>query len=171
MPLPSPRPDPVSQLLDAIRRRDPAATARLTRRWAHRRGVSSLEEFRCSSVIPLEGQDGGDWLLQQLDGSAPVPSATAPCSPQASAAQNVPEVPVGTAVEDGFTGLETAFLPSPLNPSTEAPCPAEAADGSTLSALALLSAAPPGTLPAPAPSTLADLRSWLSGAPQHRRAG
>ncbi len=171
MPLPSPRPDSVSQLLDAIRRRDPAATARLTRRWAHRRGVSSLEDFRFGSVIPLVGREGGDWLQQQLDGAAPVPSATAPCSPQASTSLTVPEAPDGTAAEDGSAGLETAFLPSPLTPSTEDPCQAEGSDGSTLSALSLLSAIPASPRPAPAPSALADLRSWLSGAPQHRRAG
>ena len=172
MLLPSPRPDAVSQLLDAIHRRAPAATARLTpRRWAHRRGVSSLGDCRSSIVIPLEGRNGDECRQQQLDGAAPLPSATAPCSPQSSVALTAAESPAGTTVEDGFDGLGTAGLPSPLTPSTEDPCPAEPSDGSPLSAPALLGALSASTHPAPAPFTLADLRSWLSGAAQHGRAG
>ncbi|WP_216904843.1 hypothetical protein [Synechococcus sp. CCY 9618] len=166
MPLSSRRPELSNQLLEAIRRRDAATTGRLTRQWVHRHGVGSLAAFRRDTLVAEHGQDTDDWLQGQLD-AAPPP----PLTPDPPAAGKAPAAP---ALADAFAALEDAFLPPPLNLPADLPDPA-AADGtgqgaSALPAASLLRSIPASTQPAPAPATLADLRSWLSGAPQHRRA-
>ncbi|KEF41049.1 MAG: hypothetical protein ER33_13605 [Cyanobium sp. CACIAM 14] len=164
MSLPPSRSELFLPLLDAIRRRDPAATARCIRRWVHRHGVASLADFRSATVIPLEGSEAGDWLQQQLDGAALTPLAAVP---------RPAEVPSPPAVEDAFAALEAAFLPLPASavpPSTPSEGRAPEPPETDLPSLAQLAAIRAGSLPAPSPSALADLRSWLSAAPQHRRA-
>ncbi|MEA5414538.1 hypothetical protein [Synechococcus sp. BA-132 BA5] len=165
MPLPPSRPELSGLLLEAVHRRDVAATARLTRQWAHRHGVGSLERFRTGSVIALQGTEAGDWLGQQLEATAEAPTAAPTVFPTAAA-----------GVDDAFAALEAAFSSPPEFAGEARTTPAlvvELAPGPTTTSLpeaSRLSVLPPGTPPAPAPSTLADLRSWLSGAPQHRRA-
>jgi hypothetical protein len=170
--LPSPRPALSIQLLEAIRRRDAAATARLTRQWVHRHGVVSLGDFRRGTVIPQEGPEGGKWLEDQLEGGASAPTPTVPRAQTATTPQPCFKEPTPPpAVESAFAALEAAFLSPSLPPSEEELVQAPTAPVSFLPGAALLSSLPASTQPAPAPSTLADLRSWLSGGPQHRRAG
>ncbi|MCP9858410.1 MULTISPECIES: hypothetical protein [unclassified Cyanobium] len=167
MPLPPSRPELSSLLLEAVHRRDATATARLTRQWAHRHGVGSLERFRTDNLIAQQGIGAGDWLRQQLEGAAGAPTA-APAVPGPAAAR----------VEDAFAALEAAFSTAPVfaGVAPDAPAlvsqlaPQPAPFPTSLPEASRLSVLPPGTPPAPAPSTLADLRSWLSGDPQHRRA-
>ena len=164
MPLPPSRPELSGLLLEAVHRRDVAATARLTRQWAHRHGVGSLERFRTGSVIALQGTEAGVWLGQQLEATAEAPTAAPTAFPAAAA-----------GVDDAFAALEAALSGPPELAGESPTTPAlvvELAPGPTTSLpeASRLSVLPPGTAPAPAPSTLADLRSWLSGAPQHRRA-
>jgi len=152
--LPPTRPELSSLLLEAIHRRDATATARLTRLWAHRHGVGSLERFRTGSVITQQGTEAGHWLRQQLEGPALPPSAA--------------------GVDDAFAALEAAFSSPPelagVAPAIPALVRGWAPGFTSLPEASRLSVLPPGTPPAPAPSTLADLRCWLSGSPQHRRA-
>ncbi len=155
MSLPPPRPELSGLLLEAIRRRDAATVARLTGQWAHRHGVTSLESFRTGSVVAEAGWEAGDWLLQHMD------AAMAPAS--------VTMAEAFAALEDSFSGppqpTPITALPSPVPaPVAEAEAPAGLSDVIALHPQALSAS------PAPAPSTLADLRSWLSAAPQHRRA-
>jgi hypothetical protein len=174
VPLPPSRPELSSLLLEAVQRRDVTATARLTRQWAHRHGVGSLERFRTDNLVAQQGTGAGDWLRQQLEGAAGAPTAAptaAPPFPSTAAAR----------VDDAFAALEAAFstLPefaeqAPVTPARVSElselAPGPAAGPTSLPEASRLSVLPPGTPPAPAPSTLADLRSWLSGSPQHRRA-
>lgn len=164
MSLPPTRPELSKLLLEAIHRRDTTATARLIRQWAHRHGVGSLEQFRTGSLIAQQGSEAGEWLRQHLEGPAVVPTAPGLDRPN----------PMAPGVDDAFAALEAAFSTPPL-PAVEAtahlalvPEPVSAA--TSLPEASRLSVLPPGTPPAPAPSTLAGLRSWLSGDPQHRRA-
>ncbi len=164
MSLPPPRPELSSLLLDAVHRRDATATARLIRQWAHRHGVGSLEQFRTGRLIAEQGSEAGDWLRQHLEGPAVAP--TAPGSDRLK--------PMAAGVDDAFAALEAAFSTPPV-PAVEAPAPLALVPEPVVAATSLpeasrLSVLPPGTPPAPAPSTLAGLRSWLSGDPQHRRA-
>jgi hypothetical protein len=171
--LPSPRPELSHLLLEAIRRRDAATVARLTGQWAHRHGVTSLESFRTGSVVAEAGWEAGDWLLQHMD------AAMAPAS--------VTMAEAFAALEDSFSGppQPTPVTPiraipeatDPVTDTAEEPVPAPlaapvaAAEGAAgLSDVIALHPLSPSASPAPAPSTLADLRSWLSAAPQHRRA-
>ena len=173
MSLPSPRPELSHLLLEAIRRRDAATVARLTGQWAHRHGVTSLESFRTGSVVAEAGWEAGDWLLQHMD------AAMAPAS--------VTMAEAFAALEDSFSAplqpspvTPIRAVPEPTDPVTDtaeepvpAPLadPAAAAEGAVgLSDVIALHPLSPSASPAPAPSTLADLRSWLSAAPQHRRA-
>ncbi len=159
MPLPPSRPELSGLLLEAVRRRDATATARLTRQWAHRHGVVSLERFRRCSVIVQQGTEAGDWLRQQVEGAAGGRTTA--------------------GMDDAFAALEAAFS-TPLACAGEAPAttpatafelaPEPAPRAKSLPEASHLSVLSTGTTPAPAPPTLADLRSWLSGAPQHRRA-
>lgn len=164
MPQPPSRPELSSLLLEAVHRRDVTATARLTRQWAHRHGVVSLESFRSVTVIAQQGNEAGDWLLQQVEGAAGDPAVHGSDRPKST----------GAGVDDAFAALEAAFSTPPL-PVVEEPAPLALVPEPVSAATSLpeasrLSVLPPGTPPAPAPSTLAELRSWLSGAPQHRRA-
>jgi hypothetical protein len=116
--------------------------------------VGSLERFRTDSVITQQGTEAGHWLRQQLEGPALPPSAA--------------------GVDDAFAALEAAFS-SPPELAGVAPAMPELVRGwapgfTSLPEASHLSVLPPGTPPAPAPSTLADLRCWLFGSPQHRRA-
>ncbi|KAF0653212.1 hypothetical protein L107_09756 [Cyanobium sp. Copco_Reservoir_LC18] len=176
MSLPSPRPELSQLLLDAIRRRDAAIVARLTGQWAHRHGVTSLESFRTGSVVAEAGWEAGDWLLQHMD------AAMAPAS--------VTMAEAFAALEDSFAGppppVPSPVVPSPATPirvvavatdpatdAIEPPLPAavaEAEGAAGQSDVIALHPLTPSTSPAPAPPTLADLRCWLSAAPQHRRA-
>ncbi len=157
MSLPPSRPELSNLLLEAVHRRDATATARLIRQWAHRHGVGSLEQFRTGPLIAQQGSEAGEWLRQHLEGPAVAP--TAPGSDHLK--------PMAAGVDDAFAALEAAFSPPPV-PVALVPEPVLAAR--SLPEASRLSVLPPGTPPAPAPSTLAGLRSWLSGAPQHRRA-
>jgi hypothetical protein len=156
--LPSPRPELSHLLLDAIRRRDAATVARLTGQWAHRHGVTSLESFRTGSVVAEAGWEAGDWLLQHMD------AAMAPAS--------VTMAEAFAALEDSFAGPPLPAPTAPVPTATTAPPPpaAEAEGAAGLPDVIALHPLTPSASPAPAPSTLADLRSWLSAAPQHRRA-
>ncbi len=181
MSLPPPRPELSNLLLEAIRRRDAATVARLTGQWAHRHGVTSLENFRTGSVVAEAGWEAGDWLLQHMD------AAMAPAS--------VTMAEAFAALEDSFSGppqpTPITAVPSPVIPITVIPvatdplasepladaseeplhAPAVEAEGAAgLSEAIALHPMTPSASPAPAPSTLADLRCWLSAAPQHRRA-
>ncbi|AFY30298.1 hypothetical protein [Cyanobium gracile] len=176
MSLPSPRPELSHLLLDAIRRRDAATVARLTGQWAHRHGVTSLESFRTGSVVAEAGWEAGDWLLQHMD------AAMAPAS--------VTMAEAFAALEDSFAGppppTPISAVPGPVTPITvvpeatdavtdaieaRVPAPSAEAEGAAgLSDVIALHPLTPSASPAPAPPTLADLRSWLSAAPQHRRA-
>jgi hypothetical protein len=123
-----------------------------------------LEQFRTGSLIALQGSEAGEWLRQHLDG--PAVASNDPGSDRPN--------PVAAGVDDAFAALEAAFSTPPL-PAVEAPVPLALVPEPVLAARSLpeasrLSVLPPGTPPAPAPSTLAGLRSWLSGDPQHRRA-
>jgi hypothetical protein len=162
--LPPTRPELSNLLLEAVHRRDATATARLIRQWAHRHGVVSLEQFRTGSLIAQQGSEAGAWLRQHLEGPAVAPTDPGSDRPN----------PVAAGVDDAFAALEAAFSPPPL-PAVEAPVPLALVLEPVVAATSLpeasrLSVLPPGTPPAPAPSTLAGLRSWLSGDPQHRRA-
>ncbi|WP_094584878.1 hypothetical protein [Synechococcus sp. BO 8801] len=194
MSLPSPRPELSHLLLEAIRRRDAATVARLTGQWAHRHGVTSLESFRTGSVVAEAGWEAGDWLLQHMDAAMAPASVTmaeafaaledsfsGPPQPAPTAAVSTPIAAVPTAitpVPNPVTPIRA--VPEPTDPVTdtaEEPVPAPvdapvaAAEGAAgLSDVIALHPLSPSASPAPAPSTLADLRSWLSAAPQHRRA-
>lgn len=186
MSLPPPRPELTSLLLDAIRRRDAATVARLTGQWAHRHGVTSLETFRTGSVVAEEGWEAGDWLLQHMDAAMAPASVTmaeafaaledsfsAPPQPTPIAAVPSPVTTI-TAVPSPVTPIRVEpEATEPVADHAEAPvfAPAAEADGAAgLSEVIALHPQTPSASPAPAPSTLADLRSWLSAAPQHRRA-
>ena len=181
MSLPSPRPELSSLLLDAIRRRDAATVARLTGQWAHRHGVTSLESFRTGSVVAEAGWEAGDWLLQHMD-AAMAPASVTMAEAFAALEDSFsgppppsPITPVPAPVTPSRTGPE-AREPEASDPGTETteelvPAPSAEADGAAgLSDVIALHAPAASASPAPAPSTLADLRSWLSAAPQHRRA-
>ncbi len=164
MSLPPSRPELSNLLLEAVHRRDATATARLIRQWAHRHGVVSIEQFRTGSLIAQQGSEAGEWLRQHLEGPAVAPNDPGSDRPN----------PVAAGVDDAFAALEAAFSTPPL-PAVEAPVPLALVPEPVVAATSLpeasrLSVLPPGTPPAPAPSTLAGLRSWLSGDPQHRRA-
>jgi len=111
--LPPPRQELPDLLLDAIRSRDAAATARLTRQWAHRHGVTSLETFRTGGVIGQEGPEAGDWLRQQLEGGAMAPGTEAPAG-----------------VDEAFAALDMAFS-TPPKPCGQAPASAVLSSGVT----------------------------------------
>ncbi|MEA5442201.1 hypothetical protein [Cyanobium gracile] len=158
------RPELSNLLLEAVHRRDTTATARLSRQWAHRHGVGSLEQFRTGSLMAQQGSEASEWLRQHLEGPDVAPTAPGSERPK----------PIAPGVDDAFAALEAAFSTPPV-PDVEAtahlalvPEPVSAA--MSLPEASRLSVLPPGTPPAPAPSTLAGLRSWLSGDPQHRRA-
>ncbi|MCP9798524.1 hypothetical protein [Cyanobium sp. Lug-B] len=195
MSLPSPRPELSQLLLDAIRRRDAATVARLTGQWAHRHGVTSLESFRTGSVVAEAGWEAGDWLLQHMDAAmapASVTMAEAFAALEDSFAGPPPPTPTPpvpaatTAVPTTITPVPSPMVPSPVTPirvvavakapltdAIEPPLPApvaEAEGAAGLSDVIALHPLTPSTSPAPAPPTLADLRCWLSAAPQHRRA-
>jgi hypothetical protein len=162
--LPPTRPELSHLLLEAVHRRDTTATARLICQWAHRHGVGSIEQFRTGSLIAQQGSEAGEWLRQHLEGPAVAPNDPGSDRPN----------PVAAGVDDAFAALEAAFSTPPL-PAVEAPVPLALVPKPVVAATSLpeasrLSVLPPGTPPAPAPSTLAGLRSWLSGDPQHRRA-
>ncbi len=176
MSLPPPRPELTSLLLDAIRRRDAATVARLTGQWAHRHGVTSLESFRTGSVVAEAGWEAGDWLLQHMDAAMAPASVTMAeafaaledsfsAPPQPNPITAVPSTVTPIRVEPEANGP----VPDPAGEPVSAPAAAaEAAAG--LSDVIALHPLSPSASPAPAPPTLADLRSWLSAAPQHRRA-
>ena len=188
MSLPPPRPELSSLLLEAIRRRDAATVARLTGQWAHRHGVTSLESFRTGSVVAEAGWEAGDWLLQHMDAAMAPASVTmaeafaaledsfyGPPQPTPITAAPAPitairAVPEATNHEgtDPEATAPSAEAESAEEPVTEPVAEAEAPAG--LSDVIALHPPTPSASPAPAPSTLADLRSWLSAAPQHRRA-
>jgi hypothetical protein len=163
----SSRPDPQALLLDAIRRRDGLATARLTRQWVHRRGVLSLMTFRTTTLVSHEGPEASGWLLEQLEPS--VQETVAPNATPVEAGKEAVAAPApapALAVEEAFASLTEAFPAIPL----------AAVDLASVVPAAIepliepLGATPTiSTSPAPAPSTLADLRAWLSGGEQHRR--
>lgn len=74
---PSPEPPGGEEaLLEAIRRRDAATTERLVLQWVHRRGLTSLERFRDTTLGRSEGQAAVLWLTDRLGGE-PLPSAPA----------------------------------------------------------------------------------------------
>ncbi len=195
MSLPSPRPELSHLLLEAIRRRDAATVARLTGQWAHRHGVTSLESFRTGSVVAEAGWEAGDWLLQHMDAAmapasvtmaeafaaledsfsgppqpAPITAVPAPITPVPAPITPVPSpvTPIRAVPEPSDTVTVTAKEPVPAPPCAVPVVAAEGAAG--LSDVIALHPQSPSASPAPAPSTLADLRSWLSAAPQHRLA-
>ncbi len=177
------RPDLQTLLLEAIRRRDGGATRRLTGQWVHRRGVASLSAFRTTTLIDQQGPEASHWLQEHLEPSvAAVQAPAAPLvqAPPASAVQALQAL----VVDEAFASLTQAF-PSlslvPDGPPAVIPTPIEAIDprlepcfeapGAPAVAPIAASLTPvQGTAAAPAPSTLADLRAWLSGGDQHRRA-
>jgi hypothetical protein len=196
--LPSPRPELSHLLLEAIRRRDAATVARLTGQWAHRHGVTSLESFRTGSVVAEAGWEAGDWLLQHMDAAmapasvtmaeafaaledsfagppqpTPITAAPAPIAAVPTPVIPIQDLPgpvtpiraVPEAAEPEATEPDSDPAEEPVSaPAAEAEAVAGLSDGIALHPLS------PSASPAPAPSTLADLRSWLSAAPQHRRA-
>jgi hypothetical protein len=179
--LPSPRPELTSLLLDAIRRRDAATVSRLTGQWAHRHGVTSLESFRTGSVVAEAGWEAGDWLLQHMDAAmapASVTMAEAFAALEDSFSGPLPPTPISAVPSPAvrFAAVPITALPEaadPVTEGTEAPVPvppAESGGATGLSEAIALHSLTPSASPAPAPSTLADLRCWLSGSPQHRRA-
>ncbi len=188
MPQNPARPDLQTLLLEAIRRRDGGATRRLTGQWVHRRGVASLSAFRTTTLIDQQGPEASHWLQEQLESFVPAP-AIPPARPAAVPLVAAPPAPAVQAlqalvVDEAFASLTEAFpslslvpegtpavIPAPieaieprLEPRIEAPsAPAVAPIAASLTPIQ-------GTAAAPAPSTLADLRAWLSGGDQHRRA-
>jgi hypothetical protein len=192
--LPSPRPELSHLLLEAIRRRDAATVARLTGQWAHRHGVTSLESFRTGSVVAEAGWEAGDWLLQHMDAAMAPASVTmaeafaaledsfsGPPQPTPITAVPSPVTPIRAVPEatgpdthpDPDTHTDPEPVTDPVTDTAEEPLPAPvaAAEGAAgLSEVIALHPLSPSASPAPAPSTLADLRCWLSAAPQHRRA-
>jgi len=175
--LPSPRPELSHLLLEAIRRRDAATVARLTGQWAHRHGVTSLESFRTGSVVAEAGWEAGDWLLQHMDAAMAPASVTmaeafAALEDSFSAPlQPSPVTPIRAVPEPADPVTDAAEEPVPAPVAVPLAAPVAAAEGAAgLSDVIALHPLSPSASPAPAPSTLADLRSWLSAAPQHRRA-
>jgi hypothetical protein len=191
--LPSPRPELSDLLLEAIRRRDAATVARLTGQWAHRHGVTSLESFRTGSVIAEAGWEAGDWLLQHMDAAmAPAsvtmaeafaaledsfsgPTPPSPLTPTPMAAVPGPAVPCPVVpirpVPEEVDPVPEAVDPVMTVMEEPVAAPSQEADAASgLSEAIALHPLTPSSSPAPAPSTLADLRCWLSAAPQHRRA-
>jgi hypothetical protein len=162
--LPSPRPQLSDQLQEASRRRDPAATARLTGQWVHRHGLDSLHRFCRDALVDRQGAEAGDWLQGQLEAAGP-PSDPSPLAP-ADSRSPLPPVDSGSPLAAADSSLEEAFAAQEASIFIPAP-------GSPPPGVAEVVAEPaPATdsQPAPAPSVLADLPTWLSGAPQHRRA-
>ncbi|MCT0207034.1 hypothetical protein [Synechococcus sp. CS-1332] len=117
-------------------------------------------------------------------------SFSGPPRPTPIAVVPSPVVPI-TAVPTPFSFLPSPIVPSPIvhiavvpiktlpealvpiTDSSEAPVPVpptESGGAAGLSEAIAVHTLTPSSSPAPAPSTLADLRSWLSGSPQHRRA-
>ncbi|MBM5821758.1 MAG: hypothetical protein FJ082_04635 [Cyanobacteria bacterium K_Offshore_surface_m2_011] len=186
MSLPPPRPELSSLLLEAIRRRDAATVARLTGQWAHRHGVTSLESFRTGSVVAEAGWEAGDWLLQHMDAAMAPASVTmaeafaaledsfsAPLRPAPSSVIPITAVPSPVTPLRAVPEATNPEATEPVADTVEEPVPAPLAEAEApagLSEAIALHPQTPSASPAPAPSTLADLRSWLSAAPQHRRA-
>ncbi len=182
------RPDLQTLLLEAIRRRDGGATRRLTGQWVHRRGVASLGAFRTTTLIDQQGPEASHWLQEHLEPSVAVvqaPSAPPAQAPPAPLVQAPPASAVqalqALVVDEAFASLTEAFPSLSLVPEeTPAviPAPIEAIEPRLEEAPSSPAVAPmaasltpiQGAAAAPAPSTLADLRAWLSGGDQHRRA-
>lgn len=72
-PLPS-RPDPETQLLTALRDRDPQETRRLAQTWVHRRGLVAFQAFQQHTLPQTEAPDTLAWLDDVLAGAPATPS-------------------------------------------------------------------------------------------------
>ncbi|MEI6617291.1 MAG: hypothetical protein WCL59_12020, partial [Cyanobium sp. ELA507] len=81
--LPS-RPDPETQLLTALRDRDPQATRRLAQTWVHRRGLVAFQDFQQHTLPLTEAPDTLAWLDDVLAGAPATLCRIAPGAAQAT---------------------------------------------------------------------------------------
>jgi len=96
-PVPA-RPDPASQLIQAIQGRDGACLRRLLEVWVHRRGLDSLHDFWTTTLPVVLEPEALAWL--QLQHVAPWESGAAGFSPRAVLDQAL------AAYADGITEQE-----------------------------------------------------------------
>lgn len=127
MPQPHPpaplaqRPEPGTQLLEAVQQRQTQCSLQLAQQWVHRRGVLDLQRFCNTELLNAQGPEALAWLqnLLELDG------------------------PSGAAPGAGLTGPETAATASSPDTMTTAPETLAVSSGGSLIALAAEVAAEP----------------------------
>lgn len=89
MPQPHPpaplaqRPEPGTQLLEAVRQRQTQCSLQLAQQWVHRRGVLDLQRFCGTELLNAQGPEALAWLqdLLELDGPRGAGGATAGAGP------------------------------------------------------------------------------------------
>ena len=124
---------------------------RLVERWAHRRGLVSLEAFRRITLPNVEGPEGCRWLEEQLNLEPP------PAITKGLAAALGPEIRLHDCISLDGAGLP--FVPPPLEPL---PSVDEA-----FAALAAEFSAPEAALtPSPAPPAFAEAHSLWTETPE-----
>ena len=106
-PLPS-RPDPETQLLTALRDRDPQATRRLAQTWVHRRGLVAFQDFQQHTLPQTEAPETLAWLDNVLAGAPATPSRIAPGAGHATEQRDLQEP--GLDPNGAFRELGTAQL-------------------------------------------------------------
>jgi len=148
-PAPPERPDPAVLLIDAVINRQQHLAQRLGQQWIHRHGLKAFATLSTTRVLPTCGDDGLQWLQDQLGlhGNGTVDAGSA--QPQA--------LPLGSLIREA---LREALQPLRQDSA-----------GEGMAARPTLRAADPWQLPpvsavsspeaAPSPADLAGLRAWL----------
>lgn len=152
-PAPPERPDPAVLLIDAVINRQQHLAQRLGQQWIHRHGLKAFATLSTTKVLPTCGDDGLQWLQDQLGLHRAVDGDAGSAQPQA--------LPLGSLIREA---LREALQPLRQESADEGMAtrpPLTAADPWQLPPVSPVPFAAPSAGAAPAPADLAGLRAWL----------
>ena len=152
-PAPPERPDPAVLLIDAVINRQQHLAQRLGQQWIHRHGLKAFATLSTTRVLPTCGDDGLQWLQDQLglDGTGTVDAGSA--QPQA--------LPLGSLIREALREALQPLLQDSAGEGMAARPTLTAADPWQLPPVSAVPLAAPSPDAAPAPADLAGLRAWL----------
>lgn len=172
-PLPLPhqdRPDPAVLLIDAVINRQSDLAQRLSQQLVHRQGLSALDNVLDGQLLSTCGDEGVQWLRQQLSDASWQAQASEAAAPTTAA---TPRPAVKTllknALHEALAPLRQDATPrAPIHkgPSLNQGTEEASSDPWELQPLQPVASPRPepkaaSSSPAPLPVDLADLRAWL----------
>ncbi len=159
-PAPPERTDPVVLLIDAVINRQADLAQRLGQQWIHRHGVRAFETLSRTRLLQICGDDGTNWLHDQLGLANPGQPERATPAPEPASLERPLGRPLGSLIREALSEALQPLRQDSANDTRPQPiAQAAAADPWQWSPLpsgnnASKDAAPP-------PADLAALRAWL----------